>query len=255
MSEIQSLASRVQDLERSWSNWNSAYLTFTGIVIVLALVAFLLQFVASRKSVLLIAAQSKYSQAKDQQAAVDSQNKDVEIGTTKASAAKANDHAAQLELRSEQLHKENIELEKALSGRIFNNQDDAARQLAKFGPVDVLIEYLPDWECRRTAGQVAFVLSEAKWNITGFVANPNDSVFFDGVGVAVNASGPVPEPIRRASDAGYALVAELNKTDITATTRAMGLSFRLGLVVVRIGLKPNPVAQRLRGISGNALFP
>jgi hypothetical protein len=78
-----------------------------------------------------------------------------------------------------------------LSFRIFRDQDKAAIALQQFAPVEVRIEYLPDWECRSTAGQIAWVVREAHWEIKheNFVANPNEFDFFEGVGIAVNAAG------------------------------------------------------------------
>ncbi|HLJ13031.1 MAG TPA: hypothetical protein VKV15_00925 [Bryobacteraceae bacterium] len=161
---------------------------------------------------------------------------------------------------TERLRKENLQLEKAFSRRYFMHQDKAAERLLQFGPVEVLIEYLQDGECRSTAGMIAYTLNMAKWRFSAFRAVPYDSPFFDGVIVhglirEVNDAGIVPEHIERGSRAAEALIRELNKTDIKAHGHAADPNASPGVVVIRVGMNPGPVKMDLSpGYHGNQLY-
>jgi hypothetical protein len=119
MSDIQSLISRIQELQRSFNSWNNAYLTVAGIAITLGLIAFFLQYVASKKSISLVAAQSALSEAKDKQAAIDSQEKDLKI--------------AGLEDGTARLTADNLRLKAAIEPRrLSDRQEKALVGLSKF---------------------------------------------------------------------------------------------------------------------------
>jgi len=167
------------------------------------------------------------------------------IFTGRLLAAKQEEHIAVIEQQTEKLHRENLELEASLSPRIFKDQSGAAKVLSVFSPINAVIEYLPDRECQRTAGQIALTLNMAGWTFPAAKANPDEAAFFDEVIVQVNAAGVVPPEVRKAGDAADALVVELNKTDIKARRHAADLSVAQGVIVIRVGMKPNPALKRL----------
>ena len=259
-----------------WTNW---YVIFVFGTVVLAVSLFITQFFSMRKSKALSTAQTRLIRLKDEQLARDLKGKDEKIaelnrdadeakrgiataqadaaiatakaaganeraGVANKAAAEANERAGQLEVKAEQLHKENLELEASLSPRIFKEQVGAGERLSKFAPVNAVIEYLPEMECKHTAELIFTALQNfAKWNILEFRANPNAIEFFDGVIVQVDTAGIVPEDVSRAGRAAEALISELNKTNIKAWRQAAAQNFPIGVVVIRVGMKPNPAAE------------
>jgi hypothetical protein len=169
----------------------------------------------------------------------------TDAANANAQAAVANEKVAQLNLRTEELHKENLQLESDLSPRVFRDQLAALQALSKYKSVQVIIQHLPDLECKRTAGKIAFVLHEAQWTILSQEAVNMDTPLFDGVMVSVDTAGIVPENVRVAGNAAESLVAELNKTAIKAARRAPELPLAQGVILVRVGMKSNPAAERL----------
>ena len=101
---------------------------------------------------------------------------------TKREAGELRSRAAGLEVRAEQLHKDNLELEASLSDRFFRNQNDAIKALEQFRGTQASIKFPDDRECRSTAEQINLVLWEAKWKVVGLVSS---EPFSDGVGVSV----------------------------------------------------------------------
>jgi hypothetical protein len=150
-----------------------------------------------------------------------------------------------LRLSATQLEEDNLALEASLSPRTFEDQGAAADALKPFVPVAAVVEYLPDLECKRTGERVAFVLTSAGWRLGPVRANPNESEFLDGITVQVNAAGAVPEDTQRAARAADALVAELNKRGLKAMRGAPDPKYEQGLVVVHVGMKPEPATERL----------
>ncbi len=223
--EMESLISRVNDLQRSLDFWSTGNVWFVAATVMVAAALFFTQFMSVRRAKDLSRAQSELSEAKERQLVVDLKEKDERISEAgeKASAAdqraaEANERAAQLEMKAEKLHKENIDLEASLSPRIFKDQGGAARNLAVFTPVNAVIEYFPDFECRRTAGQIAGTLAMARWRFKLPIENPDEAFFSEGVTVGINAAGSeaMAPDIRRAAAAVDVLIVELNKTGIKA---------------------------------------
>ncbi|MGD1090671.1 MAG: hypothetical protein ABSB35_01630 [Bryobacteraceae bacterium] len=255
MSEIQALASRVQDITDSIARWNNAYVVLVALTVVLAGLVFVSQFVVIRKGKALEVAQGNLASAKEAQAVTDSKTKDVKIADALGAAALAGQRAAEANLRAEQEKLERIKLEEDLSPRLFNGATEATKRMSSFRGTAVLLEYSLDLECKATAERIAFVLSEAGWNITPRPNNDPNAVFFEGVvvgyvgqgGVGVN---PVPVAIRLPFDvappiktAGEVLLDELNNAGIDAhTTPGIG---RIGeAVYVYVGFKPSPESKR-----------
>ena len=267
MPDIPALTLRVQRLTQSVDWWNTA-VVFT---LVLAAIAAIAVVIATRYALVrsrdLANAQGQLISAKDEQLTRDLKVKDLDIagarkeagvanraageanrsaGLANQAAGDANERAAQLEVKAEHLHKENLDLESELSPRIFKDQYGAGKALEPFAPVNAVIEYLPDRECRDTAGQIALTLHDfAKWKLLSVNANSDESEFFDGVIVQIKSAGPVGEEVKRAEAGAEALISELNKTNIKARRHASARNFPEGVVVIRVGMKPNPALERI----------
>jgi len=102
--------------------------------------------------------------------------------------------------------------------------------------IAVAIPYAQTDESQRTAMQIAWVLWRSGWSLQPRANVPSQAtVFSDGV----NASSS-DESL---SDARAAIVDELNKTGITATSTTND-RMPAGMVVVLVGVKPNPLQEK-----------
>src|SRR6266404_4597147 len=162
---------------------------------------------------------------------------DAMAEAARTEAAKASDGAAAANLKAESLRKQNLELERALSPRILE-QNLTAQQLASFSDVAFLVISPSDFEPRRTAGQIRFMLAQAGWKrfTDAYTA---DGVFFDGVIVHAIVGAISPRP----GEAADALVVVLNDNGIVAKRgypiRELGSS----AILVVVGPKPLPISD------------
>jgi hypothetical protein len=130
--------------------------------------------------------------------------------------ARSKEEIAGLQLRTERLRKKNADLELAVSPRVLE-QGLTAKALSRFNGLEFLVLSPSDFEPRRTAGQIRWMLYEAKWTRPSepiFVLPP---AFHEGVTVHVMgfiASAAV------AREAAEALVSILNENGIEARTGA-----------------------------------
>ena len=110
-----------------------------------------------------------------------------------------------------------------------------------------LVEYLPgDTECRRTAEHIHSMLDAAGWDLKPLHRASEEAVFMDGITVFMDQSithpAPVPDDVQHADDAADALLDELNRMGVRASM--IGANKPHALIVIRVGLRPNPAAQR-----------
>lgn len=87
--EIESLISRVHDLQRSFGSWTTGNVWLVAITVVLAGAVFFTQFMSVRRAKELTQAQSELAVAKDRQLAIDLKGKDEKIAEANARAAEA----------------------------------------------------------------------------------------------------------------------------------------------------------------------
>jgi hypothetical protein len=166
-----------------------------------------------------------------------------------ASAKKSSEHAAELDLKTAQLQRDNLELEAQLSPRLFRQQHDAANRLKAFSGFTVLLKYLSDPECKNTAEQIAFVLEAAGWKYTQIAVSLGpqlslEDLFFvrpgvtvtDPMGGAFGISGVSP---------GTAVADELNRTGIDAMPTP-SLDGPEHTLIIRVGTKLSPDQKRLQ---------
>ena len=256
MSEIQSLTLRIRELNQSVDWWNTAVIWSLIFVVIAAIAVVVTTRIALVRAKQLTDAQGELIQTKDAQLALDLGDKDLKIadalkaaGEAKERGAVAEQHAAEANLRAEQERLERIKLEEDLSPRLFKAQQEAIERLGAFRGTAVVLEYLLDPEFERTAEQIAFVLNEAGWAITPRPNSDPNPLFREGVivgGVAEGGVGVVPVLDAKlfGPSAGTALIDELNRTGIDATT-SLGFGRGERSVFVHVGVKPSPEQKKI----------
>lgn len=166
---------------------------------------------------------------------------DREKEELRQSAAAANERAAQLEHKTEQLRKENLELEEYISPRHRGDQSPAIEPLRHFRGMKAIVEYFPEMECKRTAAYIAGILGQAEWEFPPIRANNNEGDFLrDGVIVGINQLFPRPENSEQIIDAADVLVLALNRVKIKTMRFPGDDKLEKDVVRIRVGLKPTP---------------
>ena len=88
---------------------------------------------------------------------------------------------------AEKVDAEHVLSETALAPRVVE-QKESARELSPFEGVNVIIESLAESEAWRTAGQVAWLLSDAGWNISPGMRRFVDITLFPK-GITIETNG------------------------------------------------------------------
>jgi len=154
--------------------------------------------------------------------------------------------------RIEKLRNQNLVLEKAVSPRILE-QNLTGQKLKQFSDVSVLVISPPDFEPKRTAGQIRWMLRNiAGWKQLSGTA-PSTFAFFDGVVVHVVAG----LESARSREAGDALIAVLNEAGIEARFGPPIMELGPSALLVEVGPKPLPATMQLKpeDIPGNDRDP
>jgi hypothetical protein len=142
-----------------------------------------------------------------------------------------------------------LELERSITPRQFPLTNIGGKHnwdgLAQFAGSNATVEYLPDWEARRAALQIANLLKVAGWNVIEVKGNPDlEGGFWDGIvampyrPIDFSQMGPGSEFQRRV-EASDSLVAFLKGYNWVARTQA-GDRNAAQIIRVAIGFKPNP---------------
>jgi len=263
---IDSLTSVVQKIEASfrfwhdWSNWLIVATLIAGACL------YFFQYKATETAILLGKSKDKLSEHKDSEQAlqIDNVKRDSEenIARVKADAekqiallntesmkakeeiAKAQVEVAKANEKAEAERLERMRLEAELAPRTLE-QRQSAKELLKFQGINVIIESLAESESWRTAGQIAWTLDNAKWNILPDMKRFLDAThFFDGVAIETNVGARPRED--RSKEVANALVEILAKNNIEAHRRPSGVDLPLNTIKIRVGLKPATYFQRNR---------
>src|SRR5213594_627715 len=126
VSEIQSLTSRVHDLERSVNISNSWYVGFVFLAVIVAAAVFLAQFLAIRRARELDTARSQLMAAKDGAVAIDLKDKDLKIEEARKGAATADERAGLANERVAVQESANLRLRTDLERAITESREKAA---------------------------------------------------------------------------------------------------------------------------------
>lgn len=228
----------------SW--WNSTEMVGTASAVARwggAVLAIVILALGNRASVL---------QARDRKAAQSETDlkvsaSEAETALAKEQAAKAAAHAeeakaqaSKLALKTEELRRENLELERAFSPRTFEHQETVSQALSKYRGMGAAIQYMPDLECKGVAEQIAVVLKMADWKIFGVGPASYDANFFPGVAVQLQAFRNGTMMGGSWGESGDLLVAELKKTKIEARRIADIAGMPPGVLLILVGNRGNP---------------
>jgi hypothetical protein len=206
--EIQSLTTEIERLNRSVDWWNSAIIVMMVVAALAATGLLITQYVAFKRASLLAQREARLGSIKDNQLAIDLKDKDAKIAVAGQLAAEANEKA-----ESERLAR--VQLEEAISWRRLTAESRAklSSRLTRFsGQYAWLIYNLNDVEAFGFASDLAGALHLAKWEPT------------EPESIMKMVEGPIPlgthAPLERgviisntgdkaSSDAADALVSEL----------------------------------------------
>lgn len=170
-----------------------------------------------------------------------------------AEALKAKSEIAKANEATELLRAKNLDLERAVSPRILE-QDLTAKILSTFAGIPVVVLSPTDFEPKRTAGQIRYMLARAGWKIVRDQLQES-LPYFDGVVVYGDIAGAGKERTRAAIES---LVAVLNENGVVSRS-GFPLSEGKSITVV-VGPKPLPQTLQIRpeGISsdkrGNGVY-
>jgi hypothetical protein len=149
--------------------------------------------------------------------------------TADGMVAQAKERTAKLEHEAAVLRNKILELEKAFSPRVLE-QGLTAQALSKFAGVPFAVVSPSDFEPKRTAGQIRFLLDAAHW--LRFTEALRQPFFAYPDGVTVHIMGTVSKSNDPASRAAEALVSVLKQNQIEA---------RVGSPLARIDEDGRPV--------------
>jgi hypothetical protein len=163
----------------------------------------------------------------------------------------ASERAASLEKRAEELKSRNLALEEAISPRILE-QVETSQKLKAFSDVSFQVKSPTDFEPRRAAGQIRYILSKAGWmkRILETSIRPD---YFDGVhvrGWLGYLNKPTIDPSERQGSqrsvaAAAALVNVLNEAGIAAALGPPDPDIGPYAVLVEVGPKPLPLEMQM----------
>lgn len=174
----------------------------------------------------------------------DAESLRTEALKVKEGIAKAQIEVAKANEKAEAERLDRIRLEAELAPRTLE-QRQSANELLRFRGINVIIESLAESEPWRTAGQIAWTLNNAKWNILPGMKRFLDATnFFDGVAIETNVGARPRED--RSIEVADALVVILAKNNIEAHRRPSGVDLPLNTIKIRVGLKPATYFQRNR---------
>ncbi|MGB6176294.1 MAG: hypothetical protein WBF43_08135 [Methylocella sp.] len=183
----------------------------------------------------------------------------VVIKLQKAESEAANTRVHELEKESQELRAKNLLFEAAISPRILE-QGLTAEELSRFAGLPFVVVSPSDFEPKRTAGQIRFMLLQANW--TRFVEPPRHPFAFPD-GVTVHVMGRISKQDDPARDAATALVSILNDNGIQSTVGypmfflddhgnpimpvpVPSPTERSNVLVVEVGPKPLPTSLQLK---------
>lgn len=161
---------------------------------------------------------------------------ELETANAKTEAVKATE-------ATEILRAKNLDLEATISPRILE-QNLTAQALKLFAGMSFFVASPTDFEPKRTAGQIRFMLVQAGWMLLR-VTPPRPFPFFDGVVIHGDIAGGGEDKIR-ARAAIDLLVKTLNENGIIARSGYPVQDLGPTGILVLVGPKPLPAALQLR---------
>jgi hypothetical protein len=185
VSEIQSLASRIQDLTRSVNFWNNMYIASVAVTVIAAVWLFWVQFMRMRRSSVRESLQEQLTKLKDNQSALDIATARSAAALATEKAETANERASKIELEAAQQREraakaehDLLELQQRLAWRRVSPKEYSAfvAALKPYQGSAVEVTKLGEAEAGQFADDLIKMLTDAKWNvslnISGYVSPP-----------------------------------------------------------------------------------
>jgi hypothetical protein len=250
VSEIQSLASRAQELERSLNDLNSWYVGLVFLTVLLAAAVFLVQFLVIRKSRELAQTQSLLLASKDAQLAEDLRNKDLKIGEAQREAGGANERAGQANESAKKLEQENLLLQAEVftlrkqtePRRLAGSQRDKLTELLKRHIDGVaVVSAMADPESNDFADDLDTALHDAQWE-TLRIRNRISSAY--GVSVGVVPGGVARPGAKILRDALTAIGIPCEPFTFKNGDASTSPAFQAGYIYLVIEHKPQPMISK-----------
>lgn len=155
---------------------------------------------------------------------------------------------AQAKEKTEELRRQNLELEEAVAPRSLE-QGHSSAALKEFAGTQVFLTSVPEFESRRFLRYMALMFTMAEWKVDFLPPNEN---IMDGIeveyvsGFVKNSNPTVFDFNERGKQAAETLLAELAKQKLVARSRWIPHSYAgqirpeipLEALVVRVGAKP-----------------
>jgi hypothetical protein len=177
----------------------------------------------------------------------------IALLTSEAAKTKGEITKAKEKAEVEQL--ERMRLEAWLAPRAIE-QRQSAKELLQFQGINVIIESLAESESWRTAGQLAWLLSDSKWNVLpGMKRSLDTAAFGDGVTIETNGEVRVQREDRSLA-AAKTLMEVLGKNKVQTDWRPSKDHMPVNTLKIRVGLKPVEYADHNRenAAYGNVLY-
>jgi hypothetical protein len=270
MSSLGVITSKVNEMSASLTTWNRIVIFLVVAAAVAVALYLVASYIARNKATQLDNAKDELIKLENKEQALriakvktDSEERiarvkaeiEERLARLTSEAAKARGEIAHANEKAEAERLELIRLEGELAPRTIE-QRQSAKQLSPFQGVNVIIESLAESEPWRTAGQLAWLLSNAKWNILpGMKRFLDTTLFGDGITIETNGEGRVQEEDRSLA-AAKALIEVLGKNKIQTDWRPSTDHLPLNTLRIRVGLKPVDYADhdRTDAAYGNLLY-
>lgn len=185
MSEIQSLASRIQDLTRSVNFWNNMYIASVAVTVIAAVWLFWVQFMRMRRSSVRESLQEQLTKLKDNQSALDIATARSAAALATEKAETANERTSKIELeaaqqreRAAKAERDLLELQQRLAWRRVSQKEhgEFVAALKPFAGSVVEVTKLGEAEAGQFADDLFKMLTDAKWKVSldssGYVSPP-----------------------------------------------------------------------------------
>jgi uncharacterized small protein (DUF1192 family) len=252
MSNIALITSKVNEMGASLTTWNRIAVFLVAAAAIAVALYFAVSYVARNKAARLENAKDELirlelgQQAlritkveKDSEERIGSVRAEIEerIALLTAEAAKEKSEIAKAREEAETAQQERVRLEAELTPRTIE-QRQSAKELSQFQGMSVIIDSLAESESWRTAGQLAWLLSDAKWNVLPGMKRSLDATMFpDGITVETNGE-TLAQGEDRSLAAAKALMEVFVNNKVHADWRPSIEHLPLNTLKIRVGLKP-----------------
>ena len=270
MSHLSVITSRINEMSASLTTWNRIAIFLVAAAALVVVLYFVASSVARSKAAELDNARDELFRLENKQQALriaevetDSRARVAQVraeieerlASLSAEVARAKKEIIRSNEKAEVEQRERVRLEAEFAPRTIE-QRESAKALLPFQSINVIIESLAESEPWRTAGQLAWLLSGAKWNVMpGMKRFIDTTAFGDGIIIETNGEDRAQEGDRSLA-AAKALIEVLGRNKIQTDWRPSSEHLPPDTLRIRVGLKPIDYADHNRKDSayGNVLY-